>query len=374
MKHTLSLTLFLYFLFSNGCPIAAGYRAHRNDQDMAAFLEAYPACKGGRIDSCLLCHPAGTVEGKHGSKRSVDSCTYCHDVYGLTPPHGPLPLNSYGRIWMKAGRNIAAFRRIALTDPDGDGVATWKEIGRESFPGDAKDHPGLLHPPTVTLKREQLAKLPRTSFTLLMNTHKSGDFYATYGGVTVETLLKHVGLSPKARSVTFFCPDGYCYTVLLRSKTGYHLLGSYPKMRMYHGLPWVKVPKYLFWLGNGKLLPGTPYALLAMSRNSKTLKVSNLVRKSPTSRRWILNGEGPYRLVLPQANPCIPDQPSNRVYPDYPNPFNNSLDHNNGPSVRTVVALRVDPLPEGTTDSDWHRRGWKLVEEGAVVIYGAISR
>jgi hypothetical protein len=32
----------------------------------------------------------------------------------------------------------------------------------------------------------------------------------------------------------------------------------------------------------------------------------------------------------------------------------------------------VEPLPAGTTDIDRSEAGWKLIDEGKIVIYGAI--
>ncbi len=38
-----------------------------------------------------------------------------------------------------------------------------------------------------------------------------------------------------------------------------------------------------------------------------------------------------------------------------------------------VAAIRVDPLPDGTTDFDWYEGGWNLVDKAKLVIYGAID-
>ena len=63
---------------------------------------------------------------------------------------------------------------------------------------------------------------------------------------------------------------------------------------------------------------------------------------------------------------------------DYP-PLPRGLDcdrdknHNAGAPARTVAAIRVDPVPEGTTDFNWYEGGWNLVDRGKLVIYGAIN-
>ena len=48
-------------------------------------------------------------------------------------------------------------------------------------------------------------------------------------------------------------------------------------------------------------------------------------------------------------------------------------EHNAGFSARTVTAIRVDPLPAGTTDFNWYEGGWNLVDRAKLVIYGAIN-
>jgi hypothetical protein len=50
-----------------------------------------------------------------------------------------------------------------------------------------------------------------------------------------------------------------------------------------------------------------------------------------------------------------------------------SKDHNAGFSARTVAAIRVDPLPDGTSDFNWYEGGWNLVDRAKLVIYGAID-
>jgi len=44
---------------------------------------------------------------------------------------------------------------------------------------------------------------------MLMNTHKSGDFYTTYGGVPVADLLDAVQILDTATGITVFAPDGW---------------------------------------------------------------------------------------------------------------------------------------------------------------------
>ena len=75
----------------------------------------------------------------------------------------------------------------------------------------------------------------------------------------------------------------------------------------------------------------------------------------------------------PQKAPSPPDQSSNAADQDVVWPYNYDWDHNAGSSSRTVTIIRVEPLPEGTTDIDVLEAGWKYVDEEKVVIYGAIE-
>jgi hypothetical protein len=88
-----------------------------------------------------------------------------------------------------------------------------------------------------------------------------------------------------------------------------------------------------------------------------------------------LDGEGPYRLVPPQKIAGSPDRGCSgpQVDPDDGSNCDPNKNHNAGFSARTVAAIRVDPLPDGTTDLNWYEGGWNLVDKGKLVIYGAIN-
>jgi len=88
-----------------------------------------------------------------------------------------------------------------------------------------------------------------------------------------------------------------------------------------------------------------------------------------------LDGEGPYRLVPPQKIAGSPDRgcKDDPVDPDDGWNCDSSKNHNAGSSARTVAVIRVDPLPNGTTDFNWYEGGWNLVDKGKLVIYGAIN-
>jgi hypothetical protein len=89
--------------------------------------------------------------------------------------------------------------------------------------------------------------------------------------------------------------------------------------------------------------------------------------------RLVLEGEGPYRLVVPQKVPGSPDRPSTDPPRADAWDYDGNKDHNAGFSVRSVTAIRVEPLPAGSADFRWSEGGWNLVDKAQVVIYGAID-
>jgi hypothetical protein len=110
--------------------------------------------------------------------------------------------------------------------------------------------------------------------------------------------------------------------------------------------------------------------LLAYMRDGDPLTPGKI---NPTTLK--LDGEGPYRLVPPQKIAGSPDRGCKDppVVPDDGWNCDNNKNHNAGSSARTVAAIRVDPLPAGTTDLNWYEGGWNLVDKAKLVIYGAIN-
>lgn len=86
-----------------------------------------------------------------------------------------------------------------------------------------------------------------------------------------------------------------------------------------------------------------------------------------------LDGEGPYRLVPPQKIAGSPDRGCKETAVGDGWDCDNNKNHNAGSSARTVAVIRVDPLPDGTTDFNWYEGGWNLVDRAKLVIYGAIN-
>lgn len=94
---------------------------------------------------------------------------------------------------------------------------------------------------------------------------------------------------------------------------------------------------------------------------------------NPNNKKWVLEGEGPYRLIVPQKIAGFPDRPSTESPVGDGWDYDPNKDHNAGYSVRSVTAIRVEPLPAGTTDFNWMEGGWNLVDKARVVVYGAIA-
>jgi hypothetical protein len=353
----------------------AAYSSHQNDQDVSNFLSVYPFARFTKLDDCSLCHPGGTSSGK-----SYGSCDYCHITYGLAPPHGQVPLNSYGKAYKDAGRNMDAIQTIEPMDSDGDTFTNLTEIQSLFYPWDKTDYPGLKKAPAVAMNMERILKLPDHSQLLLSNASKSTDNYSRYRGVKIKDLLGHVGLSPEATQITVFAPDGFSKTFPIDASDPqtptsiqYDVMGPYPYGYYYGGLDFVEYnydPGYFY---DGHIIPDRPYMMLGYLRDGDPLDKGKLIPDPKTPTRLVLEGEGPYRLVLPQKIAGGPDRPSTSAPIGDGWDYDSLKDHNAGSSVRSVTAIRVEPLPAGTTDFNWTESGWNLVDKSRVVIYGAIN-
>jgi hypothetical protein len=356
--------------------VFAAYSAHQNDQDVNNFLEVYPFAKSTKLDDCALCHPGGKV----GTKQ-YGSCDYCHITYGLQDPHGTVPLNPYGAAYKEKGRNVSAIGIIETVDSDSDGYDNLAEISKLFFPGDATDHPGLTPAPAVVMNMEGIMKLPDHSQYLLGNTTKSGDQYARYRGVKVRDLLWSVRIRPEATEITVFAPDGFSKTFPIdapdpQSPTNiqYDVMGPYPDGYYYAALDFVD---YSFDPGypheNGHRIPDRLYMLLGYLRDGDPLIKGKLVPDKANPTKLVLDGEGPYRLIVPQKIAGAPDRPSTSAPVGDGWDYDSNKDHNWGSAVRSVTAIRIEPLPAGTTDFNWTEGGWNLVDKSRLVLYGAID-
>jgi len=351
----------------------AAYSSHQNDLDVNNFLTIYPFVKSTKLDDCALCHKSGKI----GSK-TYGSCDYCHQTYKTTEPHGNIldTLNSYGQAYKDAGESPDALKAIEALDSDLDGVINSVEIQALTFPGDAKDYPGLVPAPAIGMNLERIQKLPNYSEFLLLNASKSQDFYARSRGVKIMDLLKYAGVSKDATQITVFSPDGFSQVFPIDApdpqtdptSIQYDVMGPYTYGTYYGGLDFVDYPPIPRCLEDGDRIPDKLYMLLAYLRDGDPLTPGKI---NPATLK--LDGEGPYRLIPPQKIAGSPDRPSTATGQGDGLDYNADKDHNAGFSARTVAAIRVDPLPAGTTDFNWYEGGWNLVDRAKLVIYGAID-
>jgi hypothetical protein len=382
-------TLLITFLVGFGLTVHSirivhGAYHHMGEIDSDIFLSVYTDKSGTKLDSCTLCHSGGSyISG--GKTVNLGSCQWCHYKFGYDSS-GEIDdtLNAYGMAYKTAGRNNAAVTAIDSLDSDGDGYSNREEITAIRYPGDPNDTPAKVTAPYKVYTREQLEQLPQHTQFLLMNTTKSGDFYAQYSGVALENLLQDIMLT-SGTGIKVFSPDGFStYHPLYPdpNPSFYHVFGSYPETLFYcdqqadvatnpacgwcnYSAPSVsgRTP------GDPILNPDGLKLLLAIKRDGEYLTPGVL---NPQNK---LDGEGPFRVVPPQKTPSPPDQSSTATDPckSVIWPYNASADHNAGYSSRTVTMIKVEPLPEGTTDIDTMEAGWDYVDEGKIIVYGAID-
>jgi hypothetical protein len=367
--------VFIIGLIMGALSLFAAYH-HQGERDSANFLKAHPGKAGGKLDHCALCHSGGQLE-RSGTKAVLGSCQWCHFKYGYDGK-GPLAetMNAYGRDYLRHGRDAAAIRAIAGLDSDGDGFNNGAEIEADRFPGNASDDPRKIPAPMRVYSRAQLEALPQHREFLLMNASKSSDNYAEYSGVPMEALLRDAGILASATGITVFSPDGWSQYHPLRpvdDPAMYPVFAAYPQA-VYHFSP-----KAASWCdygapscagrkpGEAIHVPGGLRMLLALKREGELLAPAVLAKDNK------LDGEGPYRVIVPQKAPSPPDRPSKTKDQDGLWPYTPDWDHNAGASTRSVTMIRVEPLPPGTTDIDIAEIGWRYIDEGKIVIYGAIA-
>jgi len=369
------LTIFLmmgYVFFAS--IIFAAYH-HEGEKDSAKFLEAYPDKAHTKLDQCILCHSGGSYNN-NGKNVTLGSCQWCHQVYGYDGSGNILEtINPYGKAFHDAGRNATAIKAIENIDSDGDGFSNKYEIDADRFPGNVLDDPTKVPAPFKVFSKTDLKAMPKHTEFLLMNTSRSGDFYAEYSGVPVEELLKQAEILNSATGITVFSPDGWSqYHPLSETEdqTLYPVSFLYPQANYQYdpAAVWCEytAPSCIGRNHNDPIvIQGGLKLLFAYQREGVDLNVGHLNEDNK------LDGEGPYRVVVPQRVPSPPDQLSKNSNPALIWPYENSWDHNAGSSTRTVTMIRIEPLPEGTTDIDILEAGWKYVDEEKVIVYGAIA-
>lgn len=368
---------------------ALGAYHHLDEQDAPKFLQAYPDKAGTKLDDCALCHAGNTYTTKSGFVVTESACQYCHKTYGYDGS-GDIAktLNPYGAAYNAAGRSVAACASIESLDSDNDTYSNITEINALRYPGDALDTPAKVAAPHIILSLEELEDLltPHEQF-MLMNTSRGGetgkDYYVSYTGFIMKELLEATGWTAASSGVTVTAPDGFSYTYD-RTSTGsnYFIDGTFPQAPYWYDATadsgnggWVDYSAPgCTGRTNGQTITvdGGLQMLLAYKANGAYLDIAYQDDENK------LVGEGPFRAVPPQWNPGPPDrQATDPNAANEPWPYDKDelgTDHNAGFSARGVAAIRVDPLPEGTTEYDWRNSqtdaGWGLLNDQKIVVYG----
>lgn len=386
MRRTIMIVGMLFLTGGLMPPLAFSAYHHAGEADAPNFLAVYPDKAGTKLDNCALCH-CGGMQGK----KKLGSCQWCHYKYGYDQSGDILAtLNTYGRAYLDSGRTTAALQAIQDLDSDSDGYSNLAEIQACRYPGDPADDPSKVPAPFRVYTKAQLAAMPQHTQFLLMNTSKSGDFYAAYGGVSMKALLDDAGITSDASNIQVFAPDGWAQ---------FHPLEYDPAPNMYHvygtmpGQSYQYPPATYFYDVQADIAtnPATGWcdysapscsgrnhgdpitvtdglmAILALSRDGADLTPGVL---NPQNK---LDGEGPFRVVVPQTVVGPPDQASTSPAQDVLWPYNASWDHNAGACSRTATIIKVEPLPAGTTDIDVLEAGWAYVDQAKIVVYGAIN-
>ncbi len=363
------------------------YKGHENDLDNHYFVNEFPDTVGTRLDDCQTCHTGGTFSYiSHDATRTaqLNACDFCHlvlnpssDYIEAQPESYADTLNPYGAAYLAAGRSRTALRDIVDDDSDGDGYSNGEEIAALRYPGDPSSMPGQQVAPTLEYTEMDLQAMPSHEEFLLANSHKQQfDDYATYVGVKIKDLLEQAGVTLDASlitGITVIAPDGY-----MKDFTFEDIVNPYPAGLYYAGLDtaslgtecgFVTYPDTLpEGLTDGGEIPGEQWLMLAYERDGLPLDESNL---DITSGK--INGEGPFRIIVPQSDPGAPDRGSSYSPTTCEDGFdyNDAYDHNAGDMVRGVIAIRVNPLPDGYEDFDAYNGGWAYIDGHSVIVYGA---
>ena len=346
---------------------------------MSQLVAAYPEIVGSRLDDCQSCHTGGEVTSG-GKTRFRNACDFCHlipfpdaEAEGA-PATYERTLNPFGLAYLKAGRNADAIERLANQDSDGDGFANDEEIRDLRYPGSPVSKPGQPKAKAIVLDVERLRAMPAHAEFLLVNSHSQRfDTYATYTGVRIRDLLAEVGVDLKGISgITIVAADGY-----MKDFDAEAITVRYPSGLFFAGLDtatrgadcgFVVYPATLpEGLVAGGEIPGEPWLMLAYGRDGGSMDASYL---NPVSGR--IEGEGPLRLVVPQSTPGAPDRGSRYSPSGCADGYDSDdgADHNAGSMVRAVVAMRINPMPEGYEEFDALNGGWAYVDAGQLVVYG----
>ena len=383
-KEMVGISIFLGFVLSAALALAAYH--HQDEMDADKFLAIYPDKAGTKLDHCALCHSGGQYEKKPGKWVSLGSCQWCHHItdYGKENQNIGQTMNPYGIDYKNHGRNASAITAIKDFDSDADTYSNDVEINADRYPGDDNDDPTKVVAPSRVYTRAQLEAMTRHSQFLLMNASRQTDEYVEYAGVPVESLLQDAGVLPAATGITVYAPDGWSNYYPMEPDEDpelYHVSGAYPESTyFYHEEADIALNAADGWCdysapsckgrshGNPIYVSGGLKMILAFKRDGVYLDpgILNVDNK--------LDGEGPYRLLPPQKIVGPPDQGSNASNQDVVWPYDEfGACHNKGAATRTATIIKVEPLPQGTTDIDILEAGWTYVDQKKFIVYGAID-
>jgi hypothetical protein len=212
--------------------------------------------------------------------------------------------------------------------------------------------------------------------TIFINVTKSkeGDSYFRYRGYLLSDILRIAGMKKNATSVDVISIDGFTHTfdVALLKKTFKQAAPVFGLDKETLGdCGWVR---YAPGLRKGAKLPAAN-ALLTFEMNGVEYDPGNLDPKTGK-----LTGSGPFRIVAPQMiNPGPPDlsRMADAACVDKTPVkfrFNDKYEKNSDYCVKTVVAIRVNPMPKGKSDFDWKRKADELIAGKKIVVFGDVGK
>ncbi len=368
----------------------AVYTSHK-DKDSGLFLQTYPQAKDTLNESCDTCHK--TIKGKlygdkTGTVTNLNSCDSCHYAIEKVDPHRDIAIpavrqalhdmvNPYGRDYLAAGRNAEALAAVATLDSDDDGFSNIDEINAGTNPGDRTSSPKVRSAPAKIISLDDISRLQvkQQQQTMFVNVTKSkeGDTYSDYSGYNLYELLEKTGISQKATSVDIISIDGYMKSFSIaqlkkRHKQSAPVFGLDKETLGECG--WVKY-------NSPSIKKGVP---LPPAEIMLTTAVNGAAYGSAgPNEKGGMRVDGPFRVTSPQLySPGIPDiglTASAECSGALPEKFRYHVEYekNSDYCVKSVIAIRVNPLPAGTRDFDWQKDAMKYISEKRIAIYGAIK-
>ncbi len=350
------------------------YKGHENDVDVNNLVRVYNALVGTKLDDCGTCH-TGEMDG---DSQVGNACDWCHElmVHGSGGHTYYETLNPYGKDYMDEGRDIPAIYAIETMDSDGDGYINKTELNAVRHPGLKQSQPGQPVAATIVVKRSDFQAMTADTFTqfLLCNTTKQQfDDYSYYTGVSIKDLLENLGIDlTGANGVTISAPDGFQKTYTIDEVNM-----NYPDPIYDAGLDvgtlgtecgFVTYPTDIpAGLNDLDTIDGDYYLAIAWMHDGVMMEESYYDPVNGT-----IEGEGPFRLIVPQEEPGLPDRGS-KYSPtncDDGYDYDPDADHNAGSMVRGAVCIRIDPMPDGVEEWDYLQGGWAAIDDDIFIIYG----